>query len=130
MLDVSDDPRGMAMLEKARSVGFVGVSDLDAARTFYGDTLGLRLRDESPHALVATAGETTLRVTAVGTSVVAPYTVAGWDVDDIAATIDEPARRGVMFARYDGLDQYDRCIWTRRDEGRVVPQSGREQICR
>jgi catechol 2,3-dioxygenase-like lactoylglutathione lyase family enzyme len=108
------------MLDDARSVGFVGVSDLGAARAFYGDTLGLALRDESPHALIATAGETTLRVTAVGTPVVAPYTVAGWDVDDIAATIDGLAGRGVVFARYDGLGQDERCIWTTPDGTKVA----------
>jgi catechol 2,3-dioxygenase-like lactoylglutathione lyase family enzyme len=108
------------MLDGARSVGFVGVSDLDAARAFYGDTLGLRLRDESPHALIATAGGTTLRVTAVGTPVVAPYTVAGWDVDDIAATVDGLVARGVVFARYDGLGQDERGVWTTPDGTKVA----------
>lgn len=102
----------MTMLATARSVGFVGVSDLDAAHRFYGDALGLELRDESPFALVATAGGTTLRITAVGTPVVAPYTVAGWDVDDIAATVDELVGRGVTFTRYDGMGQDERGIWT------------------
>jgi catechol 2,3-dioxygenase-like lactoylglutathione lyase family enzyme len=108
------------MLDGARSVGFVGVSDLDAARAFYGDTLGLRLRDESPHALIATAGGTTLRVTAVGTPVVAPYTVAGWDVDDIAATVEGLVARGVVFARYDGLGQDERGVWTTPDGTKVA----------
>lgn len=108
------------MLDGARSVGFVGVSDLDVARAFYGETLGLALRDESPFALVATAGGTTLRVTAVGTPVVAPYTVAGWDVDDIAATIDGLASRGVVFTRYDGMGQDERGVWTTPDGTKVA----------
>jgi catechol 2,3-dioxygenase-like lactoylglutathione lyase family enzyme len=43
------------MLESAALVGFAGVSDLDRARHFYGDQLGLPLRDETPFALVAEA---------------------------------------------------------------------------
>src|SRR5664279_2732761 len=53
------------MLESAALVGFVGVSDLVRARHFYGDQLGLSLRDETPFALVAEAGGTMLRITAV-----------------------------------------------------------------
>jgi catechol 2,3-dioxygenase-like lactoylglutathione lyase family enzyme len=93
-------------------MGFVGVSDLDAAQKFYGDTLGLELADERPFALVARIGGSMARITAVGTPVVAPYTVLGWGVDDIAATIDDLAGRGVVFARFDGLSQDGRGVWT------------------
>jgi catechol 2,3-dioxygenase-like lactoylglutathione lyase family enzyme len=93
-------------------MGFVGVSDLDAARTFYGDVLGLDLRDERPFALVADVDGTMLRITAVDVAAAAPYTVLGWAVGDIAATVDELAGRGVTFTRYDGMGQDERGIWT------------------
>ena len=101
-------------------VGFVGVSDLDTAQKFYGETLGLELTDERPFALVAAIGDAMVRITAVGTPVVAPYTVLGWAVDDIAATIDELAGRGVVFARFDGIDQDERGIWTAPDGARIA----------
>ena len=41
------------MLGSSTVVAFVGVADLGRARGFYGETLGLALRDESPYALVA-----------------------------------------------------------------------------
>jgi predicted enzyme related to lactoylglutathione lyase len=40
------------MLRSSALVGFVGVTDLDRAKKFYGEALGLVLHDESPHALV------------------------------------------------------------------------------
>ena len=73
------------MLESAALVGFVGVSDLVRARHFYGDQLGLSLRDETPFALVAEAGGTMLRITAVDDVAPVPYTVLGWSVFDMPA---------------------------------------------
>ena len=62
----------------------------------------------------------TLRLTAVGTPVVAPYSVLAWRVDDIAAVVDGLAARGVDFARYEGLEQDDRGIWTAPGGTRVA----------
>jgi catechol 2,3-dioxygenase-like lactoylglutathione lyase family enzyme len=100
------------VLTGARLMGFVGVSSLEQARRFYGDVLGLELRDESPFALVADVGGTMLRITAVDRPAAAPYTVLGWQVDDIDSTVDELAARGAAVTRYDGLDQDERGIWT------------------
>jgi catechol 2,3-dioxygenase-like lactoylglutathione lyase family enzyme len=100
------------MLEHSSLIGFVGVTDLGRARQFYGQTLGLPLRDESPFALVADASGTMLRITAVEQPAAAPYTVLGWAVAAIAAAIDELAARGVRFTRYHGMQQDDRGVWT------------------
>lgn len=93
-------------------MGFVGVRDLDAAQHFYGDNLGLTLVDERPFALVADVGGTMLRITEVPEPAAAPYTVLGWSVPDLAATVDELTGRGVTFTRYDGTGQDERGIWT------------------
>jgi catechol 2,3-dioxygenase-like lactoylglutathione lyase family enzyme len=100
------------MLEHCALIGFVGVSDLDRARQFYGDTLGLPITDESPLALVADANGTMLRLTAVEQPVAAGYTVLGWAVADIASTIDQLTARGVRFTRYEGMQQDERGVWT------------------
>ena len=42
----------------------------------------------------------------------AAYTVLGWKVDDLDATIDGLVRRGVRFLRFDGMDQDGRGAWT------------------
>jgi catechol 2,3-dioxygenase-like lactoylglutathione lyase family enzyme len=100
------------MLEHSALIGFVGVSDLDRARQFYGETLGLPIVDESPFALVADADGTMLRLTAVERPAAAPYTVLGWHVADIASMIDQLTARGVHFTRYDGMAQDERGVWT------------------
>jgi catechol 2,3-dioxygenase-like lactoylglutathione lyase family enzyme len=101
-------------------MGFVGVSDLDAAQLFYGDVLGLALHDERPFALVADVGGTMLRITEVPEPAAAPYTVLGWSVDDITTTVDALAARGVVFTRYEGMDQHDRGIWAAPGGARIA----------
>ncbi|MDD7926137.1 VOC family protein [Actinomycetospora chibensis] len=105
---------------QGRLMGFVGVSDLDAAQEFYGDVLGLDLVDERPFALVADVAGTMLRITAVDVPAAVPYTVLGWAVDDIAATVDELAGRGVTVTRYEGMGQDDRGIWTAPGGARIA----------
>ena len=100
------------MLQDSALIGFVGVSDLDRAGLFYGQTLGLPLVDESPFALVADVRGTMLRITAVEKPAAAPYTVLGWNVADIAATVDQLTARGVRFTRYEGMEQDERGVWT------------------
>jgi catechol 2,3-dioxygenase-like lactoylglutathione lyase family enzyme len=101
-------------------VAFVGVTDLDRAAAFYGGTLGLTLRDESPLALVAETGDMMVRITATDAVRPAPYTVLGWRVDDIAAAVEALRGRGVTFARYPGLNQDDDGVWLAPGGARVA----------
>jgi catechol 2,3-dioxygenase-like lactoylglutathione lyase family enzyme len=101
-------------------VAFVGVSDLDVAERFYGETLGLDLDDQRPFSLVATVGTTSLRITAVEQVHAVPYTVLGWNVPDIEAAVDLLTLRGVEFTRYEGFEQDSRGIWTAPSGARVV----------
>lgn len=108
------------MLGSAALVGFVGVSDLDRARQFYGDLLGLSLRDERPFAIVADAGGTMLRITLVDDVAPVPYTVLGWSVSDIEATIDHLVARGVTVTRFEAMDQDQRGVWTAPGGSRIA----------
>lgn len=99
-------------LAGAQLVAFAATSDLAAARAFYQRGLGLPLSGESPIALTFDAGGTTLRVNVVEQPVVAPYTILGFTVADIAATIAELARRGVDFERFDGVPQDELGVWS------------------
>jgi catechol 2,3-dioxygenase-like lactoylglutathione lyase family enzyme len=100
------------VLADAPFIGFIPVRDLAAARAFYEGTLGLRVVDDTPFALVLDAGGTMLRVTPAPGPAARDFTVAGWNVPDIAAAVRDLARRGVQFARYDGMTQDDLGIWT------------------
>ena len=100
------------MLGQASFVGFIPVTDLDAARRFYCDLLGLELLEENPVALVIRSGPTTVRLTAVNELEPQRFTVAGWGVDDAAATADALAAAGIELRRFDGMEQDSRGLWT------------------
>jgi catechol 2,3-dioxygenase-like lactoylglutathione lyase family enzyme len=98
-------------LEGSALMAFVPVTDIDAARNFYASTLRLSVLDESPLALVVDANGTMLRITPVPELRRRPFTIAGWQVDDIEATIDLLSSRGVVFTHYDGMGQRDNGVW-------------------
>lgn len=108
------------MLASVPLVAFAAASDLDRAREFYAGTLGLPLVEATPFAVVFDAAGTTLRVTLVDAPAKAPYTVLGWTVPDIAATVLGLAGNGVAFARYDGMEQDDLGVWTAPGGARVA----------
>lgn len=108
------------MLNASKIVAFVGTTMPDRARTFYRDTLGLRLAEEDPFALVFDASGTMLRVTTVAKVQPAGYTVLGWHVPDIRQAVDALSARGVAFQRYSGLPQDEAGIWTSPSGARVA----------
>jgi catechol 2,3-dioxygenase-like lactoylglutathione lyase family enzyme len=108
------------MLGDAALIGFIPVTDLDPARVFYESTLGLVVVDESPFALVLDANATMLRVTPVGDFRPQSFTIAGWSVADIDATVAGLTARGVAFTRYEGMDQDRQGIWTSPSGDRVA----------
>jgi catechol 2,3-dioxygenase-like lactoylglutathione lyase family enzyme len=100
------------MLNDADLVAFVATSDITKARAFYADVLGLTLTEDTPFACVFDANGTSVRVTPVRDHTPAPYTVLGWNVADIAASVRDLTSRGVVFQRFDGMEQDDLGIWT------------------
>ena len=101
------------MLSKEKIVAFVAVRDRDAARKFYGDTLGLRLLGEDKFAMIFDANGTTLRITPVPDWTPPQFTVLGWDVKDIVAAVRELRSAGVEFQSYPWMkDQDEMGIWT------------------
>ena len=101
-------------------VGFVPVRDTSRARPFYEETLGLSVVDDTPFALVLDAGGTSLRLVAVPELVVQPFTVAGWWVSDVRATVLALAEKGVACMRFDSMEQDDLGVWTAPGGDRVA----------
>ena len=101
-------------------IAFVSTTDPARARAFYAETLGLELESESPFAVVLRSGGTMLRVTVVEQLTPQPFTVLGWSVPDIAATIEKLSARGVAFERFDGMDQDELGVWTSPAGGRIA----------
>jgi catechol 2,3-dioxygenase-like lactoylglutathione lyase family enzyme len=105
----------------AQLVAFVPSADLDRARRFYEDVLGLRVTGADGFAVVAEANGVTVRITHVGEGLrVQPFTVLGWDVADLPGEIARLVDRGVEFLRVDGLDQDDHGVWTTPDGSQVA----------
>jgi catechol 2,3-dioxygenase-like lactoylglutathione lyase family enzyme len=99
------------MLGSAKIVAFAPTSDAKRARAFYNDVLGLKLVSEDPFAVVFDANGTMLRVQIVPEFTPQQFTVAGWEVRDIAATVAGLSAKGVQFQKYGMPGQDERGIW-------------------
>ena len=99
------------MLSDSTAFSGFAVDDLDAARTFYGETLGLELADEGPGFVLAlNDGARPTFVYPRPGHVPAEYTILNFDVDDVEAAVDALTARGVVFERYEGAQQDEKGI--------------------
>ncbi|MER7465407.1 VOC family protein [Streptomyces sp. NPDC097981] len=89
------------------SKGFSGfsVDDIEGAKGFYGDTLGLRVSEENGLLTLHLAGDTDVLLYPKENHAPATFTVLNFPVDDIDQAVDELLSRGVSFERYEGFDQ-------------------------
>jgi catechol 2,3-dioxygenase-like lactoylglutathione lyase family enzyme len=103
-------------------IAFAPTTNPLKAREFYESVLGLRLvADQAPFALEFDAHGTMLRVTTVQELKPQPFTILGWRVTDISATIDKLIAAGVQFERYSGINESDpRGIWNSPGGARVA----------
>ena len=94
------------MLTQAQIAAVVPVSNVEAAIRFYGDTLGLALKErrddlpENREAEFEGGGGTLLVYESVGAGK-SRHTVAGFRVDDVDAAVAALRERGVEFEEYD-----------------------------
>jgi predicted enzyme related to lactoylglutathione lyase len=98
------------MVDDSKAFSSYSVDDLEAAKRFYGDTLGLQVSEE-PQGLglrLATGGSVFLYPKPDHQA--ATFTVLNFAVDDIEAAVDELTGKGVTMERYDGFDQDERGI--------------------
>jgi catechol 2,3-dioxygenase-like lactoylglutathione lyase family enzyme len=75
--------------------------DLDRARRFYADKLGLRPADERPGGLLYRCGTGEFAVFESAGSSPGTFTQMAWEVNDIEATVAELSQRGVVFEDVD-----------------------------
>lgn len=100
------------MLTDSRAFSGFAVDDLDAARGFYEETLGLKTSTIDAAGLLTLhlAGDRDVLVYPKPDFEPATYTILNFPVDDVDAAVDELASRGVAFERYEGFDQDDKGI--------------------
>ena len=96
----------------ANTTAFSGfaVDDLEAAKKFYGETLGLRTSEHYGLLTLHLAGDRDTLVYPKPDHVPASYTILNFQVDDIDAAVDELVRRGIPMERYEGMGQDDKGI--------------------
>ena len=95
-------------------MGFIAVSDMAGARTFYEAVLGLGFVSQDGFALVMRSGPLLIRLTVPPQRVVANYTVFGWQVSDIETQVQVLTEKGIVFEQYDffGDAQGSTGIWS------------------
>ncbi len=109
-----------AVLANSKIIGFVPTTDADRARAFYEEKLGLTFVSDDKFAMVFEVREAILRVVRVKEFTPAPFTVFGWEVDDIDAAVKQLADNGVAFERYDFIQQNEAGIWDTPGGARVA----------
>ena len=101
------------MLTDSAAFSGFAVPDIEAARTFYADTLGLRAEVNQEMGGMLTlhlGGGTDVMVYPKPDFTPATYTVLNFPVPDVGKAVDELTAKGVQFERYDGFDQDDKGI--------------------
>ena len=101
------------MFTNTKATNGFAVDDIEAAKRFYGETLGLGftvLSDEFGVASIQLSGGRDTLVYVKPDFVPATYTILNFEVDDVDAAVDELASRGVEAERYEGFDQDEKGI--------------------
>ncbi len=99
------------MFADTKAFSGFAVDDIDEARKFYGETLGLETSDENGMLTLHIAGDRATLVYPKPDHTPADYTILNFPVDDIDATVDALAARGVRFERYDDFGQDEKGIF-------------------
>ena len=94
-------------------IGFLPTNNPEAARSFYEQLLGLTFVADDGFALVFRIGpsNTMLRIARTGEFTPAPYTIFGWEVEALEATIAELTSKGIEFLRFSFFKQDAQGIW-------------------
>jgi|SRR5215469_8377627 len=108
------------MLADKKLKAFVPTTKPDKAKSFYKDILGLELLSEDNYALEFNSNGTLLRVIVVQELKPHPFTVLGWNIDNISSTIKSLNDKNVFCEKYDSLEQDSLGIWTSPGGGKVA----------
>jgi predicted enzyme related to lactoylglutathione lyase len=121
------------MLSDSKVTANIPASDLQRARDFYADTLGLSPTQELPGEvlLYRTAGGTDFQVYRTDYAGQAGHTIAQWHVDDIESQVHDLKAKGVTFEVYDmpgvewdgeiaSMEGMGRAAWFRDSEGNIM----------
>jgi catechol 2,3-dioxygenase-like lactoylglutathione lyase family enzyme len=106
------------MFTDTKAFSGFAVPDIEQARAFYGDTLGLRTSEDNGLLTLHIAGDRDVLVYSKPDHAPANYTILNFPVADVERAVDELIARGVTFERYAGMEQDEKGIW--RGEGPTI----------
>ena len=99
------------MLKDSQAFHSFAVPDLEQARRFYGETLGLEVSRPNDGLLeLRLAGDRRTLVYPKPDFAPATYTILNFPVDDVEQAVDQLTARGVEFERYEGFEQDEKGI--------------------
>jgi catechol 2,3-dioxygenase-like lactoylglutathione lyase family enzyme len=99
------------MLENSKAFSGFAVPDLEEARAFYADKLGVRVtEDNGLLTLHLAGGDRPTLIYPKPDFTPATYTILNFPVEDVDAAVDELTSRGVEFEKYEGFDQDEKGI--------------------
>ncbi|WP_225800789.1 VOC family protein [Streptomyces sp. NK15101] len=118
------------MLSDSPIAAIIPVNDMDRAKQFYSETLGLSLTKESPEDTRYECGGTIIGLYETPYGGKAEHTLASWKVDDLDAEMSTLRSKGVTFEEYDlpGIKTVDgvvesdtmRGAWFKDSEGNIL----------
>jgi predicted enzyme related to lactoylglutathione lyase len=108
------------MFSTTKAYSGFAADDLDKAREFYGETLGIQVSEPAEGLLTLhLAGDRDTLIYHKPHFTPATYTILNFPVDDVDAALDELNARGVEMERYEGFDQDEKGI-ARGDQGPTI----------
>ena len=100
----------MPNLSSSKAFSGFSADDIDAEKRFYSEMLGLDVSDDSGMLTLELGGGMNVLIYPKPDHVPAEYTCLNFQVDDVAATVDQLTAAGVTFERYEGMNQDERGI--------------------
>ena len=92
--------KASSIFKEAECFSSFSVNDLGKAKQFYGETLGLEIK-ETPEGLELQTSNNVIFLYPKPNHTPASFTVLNFHVDDIEAAVDELGSFGVKFEQYD-----------------------------
>lgn len=89
------------MLGRADATPMIAVTDLDRARKFYEDKLGLKTKDEFGEGVTLKSGDTLINVYRSQFAGTNKATSLTFQVDDAEKEVSALKEKGIFFERYD-----------------------------
>lgn len=91
------------MLKDSHAFSGFSVNDLEAAKKFYGEVLGVTVADTDMGLHLTFGTDTVVFIYQKDNHVPATYTALNFPVEDIDQTVDMLVEKGVVFEHYDQM---------------------------